>query len=76
MKSSPSQTKIKEQFVDYKMECKFVYVTRTIDPESLCHYLDAIDNQGRHWTAEMSHQEEKWIVFTKPWKISSRHLYD
>jgi hypothetical protein len=60
------------------MECKFVYVSRTIDPKSQRHYLDAIDDYGRHWTAEMSHQEEEeeWIVFTKAWKISSRRLYN
>ena len=37
---------------------KFVYVTRTIDPKTRIHYLDAIDENGQHWMAEMSHKEE------------------
>jgi hypothetical protein len=46
---------------------KLVHITRIIDPRTGTHYLDAIDDQGRHWTAEMSHQQEPWIVYTKAW---------
>mgnify|MGYP003674415940 CR=1 FL=1 len=55
---------------------KFVYVTRVIGPKSGIHYLDAIDDQGRHWTAEMTHGEEKWITYTKTWKLDPQKLYD
>jgi len=41
---------------------KFTYITRTVDPKSHIHYLDAIDENGQHWTAEMSHKLEPWIV--------------
>jgi hypothetical protein len=47
---------------------KFVYVTRTIDPKTRIHYLDAIDENGQHWMAEMSHKEEPWLCFTDVWK--------
>ena len=56
-------------------EAKFVTITRVIDPKTRIHYLDAIDDQGRHWTAEMSHQKEEWIVYTKTWKLAPRKLY-
>jgi hypothetical protein len=55
---------------------KFVHITRVIDPKTRIHYLDAIDDQGRHWTAEMSHQIEDWIVYTKTWKLDPQKLYD
>ena len=54
---------------------KFVYVTRVIDPKTRIHYLDAIDDQNRHWTAEMSHQQEEWITYTKTWKLDPQKLY-
>ena len=57
-------------------QVKFVSVTRTIDPKTRIHYLDAIDENGQHWMAEMSHQVEKWLVFTGVWKKSSRSPYD
>lgn len=47
----------------------FAYISRTIDPKTRTHYLDAIDTSGRHWTAEMSPNIEKWMVFTKQWKL-------
>ena len=55
---------------------KFKQVTRTIDPKTRIHYLDAIDENGQHWMAEMSHQEEKWLVFTRLWHNDARHPYD
>lgn len=55
---------------------KFTHITRTIDPKSRIHYLDAIDESGQHWTAEMSHKLEPWIVYTKTWKKDSQQPYD
>jgi hypothetical protein len=34
---------------------KFVSITRTIDPKTNIHYLDAIDENGHHWMAQMEH---------------------
>jgi hypothetical protein len=48
---------------------KLVQISRTIDPKTRIHYLDAIDTKGRHWMAEMSHKEEKWLVFTRTWSL-------
>ena len=56
-------------------QAKFVHITRVIDPKTRIHYLDAIDDQGRHWTAEMSHQQEQWIVYTKTWKLAPQKPY-
>jgi glucose-6-phosphate isomerase len=55
---------------------KFTYITRTIDPKTRIHYLDAIDENGQHWTAEMSHQVEKWLCFTDVWKKDVQVPYD
>jgi hypothetical protein len=55
---------------------KFVYVTRTIDPKTRIHYLDAIDENGQHWMAEMSHKEEPWLCFTDQWKKDLQVPYD
>ena len=46
---------------------KFTYITRTICPTTKIHFLDAIDTQGIHWSAEMSPNIERWLVFTKQW---------
>ena len=54
---------------------KFVQVTRTIDPRTRIHYLDAVDDEGRHWTAEMSHQIENHNCFTRMWKLDPQHPY-
>jgi hypothetical protein len=51
---------------------KFVSVTRTIDPKTRIHYLDAIDENGNHWMAEMSHKVESWLCFTEVWKKDLR----
>lgn len=55
---------------------KFVQVTRTIDPKTRIHYLDAIDENGQHWMAEMSHQIENWLVFTRVWHKDTQLPYD
>ena len=46
---------------------KFTYITRTICPTTKIHFLDAIDTQGIHYSAEMSPNIERWLVFTKQW---------
>ena len=46
---------------------KFTYITRTIDPKSGIHYLDAISDDGIHWMAQMTHQEEPWIIYKSVW---------
>lgn len=55
-------------------EHKFVHISRVIDPKTRVHYLDAIDDQGRHWMAEMSHKEEPWLCYTKTWKLGPQKL--
>ena len=55
---------------------KFVSVTRTIDPKTRIHYHDAIDDNGQHWMAEMSHQVEQWLVFTREWRKDTQLPYD
>ena len=51
---------------------KFVSITRTICPKTHIHYLDAIDENGQHWMAEMSHKVESWLCFTEAWKKDLR----
>ena len=46
---------------------KFVSVTRVIDDRKGIHYLDAIDENGIHWSAEMDNKQEQWLVYTKLW---------
>ena len=46
---------------------KFVTITRTIDPGTGIHYLDAIDEYGLHWTAQMSHKIESYLCYTELW---------
>lgn len=48
---------------------KLKQFTRTIDPKTGIHYLDGLDNLGRHWRAEMSPGIEKWLVYTRPWSL-------
>ncbi len=47
---------------------KFVQITRTIDPKTRIHYLDAIDEDGVHWEAQMETGVEEWITYKKFWK--------
>jgi hypothetical protein len=50
---------------------KLVCITRTIDSRTGTHYLDALDSDGNHYTAQMSHRIEDWLVFTQPWERSA-----
>jgi hypothetical protein len=47
---------------------KFKQVSRTIDPKTGIHYLDAVDTDGIHWTAQVSTKIETWPVFTRTWQ--------
>ena len=55
---------------------KFKTITRVIDPKTRIHYLDAIDTNGNHWSAEMSPKIEPWMVYTKMWKKDTGLPYD
>lgn len=55
---------------------RFVCVQRVIDPKTGVHYLDAIDQDGKHWTAEMSHRMEPWLVYTRTWKPDPQHPFN
>ena len=55
---------------------KFVSVTRVIDDRKGIHYLDAVDVDGHHWSAEMDNKQEQWLVYTKVWKRDPQQPYD
>jgi hypothetical protein len=55
---------------------KFTYITRTICPTTKIHYLDAISEDGIHYSAEMSPNIEKWLVFTKQWSANRQQPLD
>ena len=55
---------------------KFTQVTRTICPKTGVHYLDAIDENGIHWSAEMDNKQEKWLVYSKLWTRDPQQPYD
>ena len=42
---------------------KFTQVSRVICPKTGVHYLDAIDTNGVHYTAQMETGVEKWITY-------------
>ncbi len=46
---------------------KFTHITRTIDPKTRIHYLDAIDENGIHWMAQMETDVERWITYKEIW---------
>ena len=46
---------------------KFTQVSRVICPKSGIHYLDAIDEYGNHWTAEMRTDVEQWTTYSQMW---------
>ena len=48
-------------------QVKFIQITRTIDPKTRIHYLDAIDEDGVHWLAQMDHTTENWLCYNKVW---------
>jgi hypothetical protein len=54
---------------------KFVTITRTICPKGKTHYLDAVDTEGKHWTAEMQSGIERWLVYTKHWIADRQQPY-
>lgn len=51
---------------------KFAQINRTICPKTGTHFLDALDEEGQLWFAEMRTDVEKWIVFTSQWKKSGQ----
>lgn len=53
---------------------RFVHITRAIDSKTGVHYLDAIDDEGRHWQAQMSHRLESWICYTETWRLYPQQL--
>ena len=59
-----------------KEKVVFISITRTIDPKNRIHYLDAIDEDGQHWYAEMTHQEEPWLIYKQVWKKDPQQPYD
>ena len=54
---------------------KFVTVTRTIDPKSGIHYLDAIGEDGFHYMAQMRTDVEQWIVYSRVWYKDPQQPY-
>jgi hypothetical protein len=45
------------------LKSKWVTFTRTICPKTGIHYLDALDEHGRHWAAQMHYGPERWLTF-------------
>ena len=54
----------------------FISISRTIDPKTGIHYLDAVDVNGHHWSAQMDSRQEKWLVYTKLWTRDPQQPYD
>jgi hypothetical protein len=54
---------------------KFTHITRVIDPKTRIHYLDAIDTNGNHWSAEMQTGVERWIIYKEVWKEDPQQPY-
>jgi hypothetical protein len=59
-------------------EIKFTTITRVIDPKTRIHYLDAIDEDGIHWMAQMDHKTEPHLCFIRQWKKDPQQprIYD
>ena len=55
---------------------KFTHITRVIDPKTGIHYLDAIDENGMHWMAQMEVGVERWITYKEVWKRDPQQPYD
>jgi hypothetical protein len=55
---------------------KFVQVTRTICPKTGIHHLDAVDENGVHWMAEMETGIEPWITYKRIWWRDPQQPYD
>jgi hypothetical protein len=47
---------------------KFTQVSRVICPRTGIHYLDAISQNGEHYTAQQETGVEKWITWKEMWK--------
>ncbi len=47
-----------------------------IGPRSGIHYLDAIDENGMHWVAQMETGVEPWITYKETWKKDPQQPYD
>jgi len=54
----------------------FLSISRVIDTKTGIHYLDAIDEDGHHWTAQMTHKEEPWITYKEVWRKDPQQPYD
>jgi hypothetical protein len=65
-----------EKFRRMTEKVKFTQITRTICPATKIHYLDAIDTQGFHWTAQQETGVEKWITWKEMWKKNNQQPYD
>ena len=59
-----------------KEKVKFVTVTRVINDRNGIHYLDAVDVDGHHWSAELDNKQEKWLVYSKLWTRDPQQPYD
>lgn len=55
---------------------KFTYIARTICPTTKIHFLDAISEDGIHYSAEMDNKQEKWLVYSKVWTRDPQMPYD
>ena len=55
---------------------KFTQVSRVIDPKTRIHYLDAIDENGNHWMAQMEHDTENWLCFSRVWYQDAQQPLD
>jgi hypothetical protein len=55
---------------------KFTQVSRVICPKSGIHFLDAVDTEGLHWTAQQETGVEKWITWKEMWKKDNSQPLD
>ena len=55
---------------------KFAQVSRVICPKTGIHYLDAIDENGIHWTGQQETGVERWITYKEVWKKDPQQPFD
>jgi len=55
---------------------KFKTIARVIDPKTGIHYLDALDEDGIHWMAEMEHNTERWLCYDRVWYKDPQQPFD
>jgi hypothetical protein len=55
---------------------KFTQVSRVICPKTGVHYLDAVDEKGQHWIAQMETGVERWITYKEVWKKDPQQPFD